>query len=72
MAGDEVGVKVGEEDVLDLEFILGGEGDVLIDVALRIDDRGNAGLFVTDEVGGVGEAAEVELFEDHVGDASGG
>ena len=65
MAGDEVGVEMGEEDVLDLEFVFGGEGEVLIDVALRIDDGGFAGWFVADEVGGVGEAAEIELFEDH-------
>jgi hypothetical protein len=58
---------MGEEDVLDLEFVLTGEGDVLIDVALRIDNGGMAGLFVTDEVRGVGEAAEIELLEDHLG-----
>ena len=38
MAGDEVGVEVREEDVRDSQAVLPGERDVLIDVALRIDD----------------------------------
>src|ERR1700761_2298686 len=71
MAGDEVGVQMGEKDVFDLEIIFGGEGDVLVDGGLWVDDGGGGGFFVTDEVGGVGEAAEVELLEDHGGDGSG-
>src|SRR5579872_2534995 len=70
MAGDEVGVEMGEEDVLDSEVVLGGEGDVLVDVALGVDDGAFAGLFVADEVGGVGQAGEVELFEDHADSSS--
>jgi len=64
MAGDEIGVQVGEEDVLDGEVVLGGEGEVLVDVALGINDDGGGGGFVADEIGRVGETGEVELMED--------
>ena len=65
MARDEVRVQVGQENVLDLEVVLDGERDVAIDVALRVDDGRHTRLLVTDEVGRVGETAEVELLEDH-------
>ncbi len=65
MAGDEIGVKVGEEDVFDGEAVLGGEGEVLVGVALGVDNGGGAGGFVTDDVRGVGEAGEIELVEDN-------
>ena len=40
MAGDEVGVEVGEDDVLDPAAEPVRVLDVLVDVALRVDDRG--------------------------------
>ena len=54
MAGDKVGVEMGEEDVLDLQVVFVSEGEVAVDIALGIDDGSGAGLFVTDEVGSVG------------------
>ena len=42
MAGDEIGVEMGQDDVLDGEPISRGEVEVLIDVTLRVDDRGDA------------------------------
>ena len=65
MAGDEIGVEMCEEDVLDREAVFGGEGDVLVDVALRIDDGGGGGLFVADQVRRVGQTRQIKLFEDH-------
>ena len=44
VAGDEVRVEVGEEDVRDREAMLVGEREVLPDVALRVDDRGRAAI----------------------------
>jgi hypothetical protein len=35
------------------------------DVALRIDDRRDSAALVGDEAGGVGEAVEVVLLDDH-------
>src|SRR5436305_620897 len=51
VAGDEVGVEMGEEDVLDGQRVLLGEGEILCDVALGIDDGGGASLLVSDEIG---------------------
>ena len=45
---------------------------VLVDVALRIDHGRLAALLVRDQVGGVGEAAEVVLLEDHTVQADAG
>ena len=63
VAGDEVGMQMGFDDVLDLEVVLAGGVEVDFDVALGIDDGGDA--FGTQHVGGVGQAAEVELLEVH-------
>ena len=38
MAGQEVGVQVGEEHVRDVQVLLARERQVLLDVALRVDD----------------------------------
>ena len=65
MSGDEVGVQVRQDDVRDAQPVLGGEGDVLIDVALRIDDGRGAGRLVADEVRRVRQAIEIELMQDH-------
>src|SRR4029077_8049776 len=40
VAGDEVGVEVGEEDVSDLQPEFFGVRQVLLNVALRVDDNG--------------------------------
>ena len=61
VAGDEVGMQMGFDDVLDLEVVLAGGVEVDFDVALGIDDGGDA--FGTQHVGGVGQAAEVELLD---------
>ena len=63
MAGDEVCVEMGFDDVLDAEVLLAGEVNVDVDVALGVDYGCNA--FRGDEVGGVREAAEEELFDEH-------
>src|ERR1700754_1234384 len=66
MTGNEVGVEMSQEDVLDFERVFGGERDVLIGVALRIDDGCAAGGLVADGVGLVGQARQIELLEDHL------
>ena len=65
MAGNEVGVEVGQEDVADLEAERFGVGQVLLNIALRVDhDRGRTGL-VSEQIGRVGQAAQVILFQNH-------
>ena len=65
MAGDEVGVEVGEEDVADLQAEFLGVGQVLLDIALRVDDDGGRTGLVSEQIGGVGQAAQVILFQNH-------
>lgn len=67
MTGDEISVEMGEEDMFDLKAVFFSEGEVAIDVALGIDDGGDACGIVGDEVRGVSEAVEIELVEDHGG-----
>jgi hypothetical protein len=57
-------VKMGEEYVFDLELVFGSECQILRNVALRIDDGRDAGFFIADKVRSMGEAIEIELFED--------
>ena len=59
----EVCVQVRLDDVLDFQPSRLCLGDVLVNVALRVNDRGLA--FRADEIGGVRETSEVKLFEVH-------
>jgi len=65
MAGDEVGVEVSEEDVANPEVELLGVGQVVLDVALGVDDDGGRGGFVADQIRSVSKAAQVKLLEGH-------
>jgi hypothetical protein len=68
VVGDMVPVAVGEEEVLDVEAVLAGEGEEGGGGGFGgVDEGGGFGGFVDDEVGvGFGEAAGVE--EDFHGD----
>ena len=65
MPGDKVGVEMRQEYVLDLERVLGGKGNILVRVPLRVNDGGRACLLVSNNVGSVRQARQIELFEDH-------
>ena len=65
MASDKIGVEMGQKDVLDLQGVLTSERQVDVDIALRIDDRSDPSDFVTDQVGGMGEAIQIKLLENH-------
>ena len=65
MARDVVGVRVGLEHVLDPHAEVAGEREVLLDVELRVDDRGDAGVLVADQVGGAAEVVVGHLAEEH-------
>jgi hypothetical protein len=65
MPGDKVGVEMAEKDVADLEAQFLGVGQILLNIALGVnDDSGRTGL-VALQIGGVGEAAQIELFQNH-------
>ena len=46
VAGDVVGVVVGLEHVLDPDAHVAREREVILDLELRVDDRGDAGVLV--------------------------
>jgi len=64
---DVVGVVVGLEDVLDRDPYVAGELEVPVDLELRVDDCGHAGVVVADQVGGAAEVIVGNLSEDHGG-----
>src|SRR6185503_15177035 len=63
VTADEIGVQVGFDDVLDLEPVRGGFGEIFIHVSLRIDDGGFA--IRADQVRSVGQTSQIELLEIH-------
>ena len=64
VSGDEVGVQMGFDDVFDAQAVLGGGLEINVDIALRVDDGGDA--VGPDQIRGVGQTSEVELFEYHL------
>ena len=62
-AGEVVGVVVRFQDVVDLEALLLGEPQVLLDLPFRVDDRTRAG--VGDHVGRAAEISVEDLPEVH-------
>ena len=60
---DKIGVQVGFKNVADFKFLLFCGLQVNIDVALGIND--GCFTFRTQQVGGVRQTTEVELFEIH-------
>ena len=58
MAGDEIGVQVGLDDVFDLPPVAGRRLEVDIDIPLGIDDRRNA--FRPHRIGCVRQASQIE------------
>jgi hypothetical protein len=66
VSGDVVGVIVGLEDVLDAHALVAGERQVLVDVELGVDDRGDPGVLISDEVRGARQVVVGYLTEDQV------
>ena len=65
MARDEVGVEVSEEDVADVKAQLLAVGNVLLNVALRVDDDRRRTRLVSNQIRRVGQASQVILFQNH-------
>jgi hypothetical protein len=62
----KVGVEMRQEYALDLECVPGGESDILIRVSLRVNHCRHSCLFVSNNVGSVRQARQIELLEDHL------
>ena len=66
MPAEEVGVEVGLDHPLDPQTPLGGLVQVDADVPAGIDDDRPPGGLVADQVGGVRQAGQVVLGQDHL------
>jgi hypothetical protein len=64
MPGDEVSVKVGQEHVPDPAAEPVGVLDVLVNITLRIDHRGDAASLISHQVRRMRQAPQVVLPED--------
>ena len=67
MPGYKVGVEVREEHMANVQSLPFRIFEIDFDVSLRIDDDGCAGRLIRDQIGCMRKAAQVILFEDHVG-----
>ena len=67
MPGDKIGVQMGKEYVLNFKPVLGCKGDVLVRIALRVDDGGRACGLVSNQIGSMRQARQIKLFENHFG-----
>jgi len=65
MPGDEIGVEMGKEYMLDLKRVFGGKDNVLIRVTLWVNYGCRACLLVANQVRSVRQARQIELLEDH-------
>ena len=63
--GEVIGVRVGLDDADDLDSALRGRREHALDRVRRIDDRGDAGFLVTDQVRRAPEIVVQELLEEH-------
>ena len=66
VTGQEVGVDVRFDDPLDLQAVLGGFAQVLVDVAARVDDHGTSGALIPDQIRPLRQAVQVVLRENHL------
>lgn len=55
MSGNKIGVKMSQKDVLDLQAVFSGKGEILADVTLRIDNSGGPRRLVANEVRSVSQ-----------------
>ena len=58
-------MEMGFNDQLDRQAGIGGIGQVLADIPPGIDDDRPAGRLVANQIGGLGQAVQVVLGEDH-------
>jgi hypothetical protein len=57
-------MQMSEEDVLDLQAMLLGEHDVLLNIALRINHDRRSRPFITNDVRCMGQTRQIKLLQD--------
>jgi hypothetical protein len=65
VTGNEIGVEMAEKDMANLQSEFCGVDKVLLDVALRVDNDGGRTSFVPEQIGCVGQATQIILFQNH-------
>jgi hypothetical protein len=66
MTCQEIGVEMRQDDMTDFEPVRDRILEILLDVALRVDYNRGVRLSVADQVGRMGQAAQIVLFQQHV------
>ena len=66
MSRDVVGMKMGQEDVANLQPLRRGVGEVPVDVTLRVYDGRDTGRLIGNQIRGMGQTAEVVLLQNHL------
>ncbi len=62
---EEIGVKMGEKNVVNVKLVLGSVVEVLINITLRVHHNGGSSGLIGNELGGMRETTEVVLFHPH-------
>jgi hypothetical protein len=62
---DEIGVQVRQNHVRNSQLMFTRKFHIPVDVPLRIHHRRNARLLVSNQVRGMCQTIQIELFEDH-------
>src|SRR3984957_16349995 len=67
MPGNKVGMEVCQEDVANLQTESLRVRHVLFDIALWIDNGRSCASLISQQVGGMGQATQIVLFQNHAG-----
>jgi hypothetical protein len=70
VTGDVIGVRMGLENADELDLLPFRRIQIRFDRVCRVDDHGEPGLFVADQVRSAPEIVVDKLPEQHVGDGT--
>src|ERR1700722_7807956 len=70
MTGDEVRMEVGEKDVADLQTEFFSVIQIMVNVALRVDDDGSRVGLVAEQIRGMGKTTKIILLQNHCSSCS--
>ena len=62
---EEISVKMGQKDILDVTTVLGCVLQILVNITLRINHDRRTCSCIGDEIGGMRETAKVTLLQQH-------
>jgi hypothetical protein len=65
VAGKEIDIEMGQKDGVDMPTVRHGVVKILRNIALRVDYDGGSRRLIGDEIGCMGEIAEIILFQQH-------